>query len=534
MSPSSDAGVIWRETHQARTIAFSASARWITIAVELALGIVMLPFNTRYLGAEDYGLWMLAASIVAYFPVLDLGYAGAMDRFIAHYRAKRDARAINEIASTLFVVFSIIGVVVMLVVSIVAINAGTLFNISEQQVYPARVVMLLVGVQFALGLPFGAYGGVVNGFQRTYLNAVVGVVVALAVAAVNVTVLMNGGDLVQLVAATTATRMLGYIAYRMNGYRVFPLLHVSYKLFRRARLREITGFSVYVLIQNGSNKINYATDPVIIGAFVSTAAVAVWTVAQRLADMVLRITNQLNDVLFPVVVECDSTQRDDRMREVLLQGTKISLALAVPVSGVLALLAEPVILGWTGPQFAEAAVLVQLLVLVVLVRVGTGTASTVLRGAGHHRLLAWSNSAAAMTNIVLSLVLLRIYGLPGVALATLIPIVVRAVTVVVPVACARVGVPVRSFLAQAIWPTIWPAVVALGVLVLAEPNAQTSLLECLIYAAATTALYYVLFVGLAIGREDRQRYSSKLRSITGFPAMRPQPAPHLSINGAPK
>jgi O-antigen/teichoic acid export membrane protein len=514
-----DPAVMWRETHQARTIAFSASARWITIAVELMLGLVMLPFNTRYLGAEDYGLWMLAASIVAYFPVLDLGYAGAMDRFIAHYRAKRDARAINEIASTLFVVFAAIGVVAMFAVVVVALNAGRLFSLAPDQLHPARVVMLLIGVQFAVGLPFAAYGGVVNGFQRTYRNAIVGTVVALAVASVNVAVLVAGGGLIELVAATTATRMLGYIAYRLNGYRVFPLLTVRPSLFSRARLREVTGFSVYILIQNGSNKINYATDPVLIGAFVSTAAVAVWTVAQRLADMVMRVTNQLNDVLFPVVVECDSTKRNDRMREVLLQGTKISLGLALPAAGTLALLAEPVIVAWTGRQFIESVVLVQILVVVVLVRVGTATAATVLKGGGHHRLLAWSNSAAAAANIVLSVILLQIYGLPGVAVATLIPILIRSVTVVVPVACARVGVPVRAFLTQAIWPALWPGLVALGALAVVRDEVR-SLLDVVLYGGATTVVYVLLFVGVAMGSAERRRYLTKLRSITGLPVLR--------------
>lgn len=519
MSTTPNTDVMWREAHQARTIAFSASARWITIAVELLLGVVMLPFNTRYLGAEDYGLWMLSASIVAYFPVLDLGYAGAMDRFIAHYRARRDVQAINEIASTLFVVFAAIGAVAMAAIIVVASNADSLFNLTAAQVHPARVVMILVGVQFAVGLPFAAYGGVVNGFQRTYRNAVVGTVVALAVATVNVSVLLAGYGLVELVAATTATRMLGYIAYRFNGYRVFPLLRVRYSLFSRARLREVTGFSVYILIQNGSNKINYATDPVLIGAFVSTAAVAVWTVAQRLADMVLRVTNQLNDVLFPVVVECDSTQRDDRMREVLVQGTKISLGLAVPVAGVLGMLAEPVILGWTGPRFAESILLLQILVVVVLVRVAGATAATVLKGGGHHRLLAWSNSVAATANVVLSIILLKVYGLPGVALATLIPIVVRSVVVLIPVACRRVGVPVQTFLMQAIWPALWPAAISLGLLGAVRGEVR-SFLDCALYGGAAVLIYATLFVGIAIGREDRQRYVTKLRNISGLPALR--------------
>lgn len=519
MSSPGDGSVVWQEDQPARTIALNASMRWFTIAVELALGFIMLPFNTRYLGPDDYGLWMLAASIVAYFPILDLGYAGAMDRFVAHYRAVRDARAISEVASTVFFIFAAAGAVGLAIVALVAANIGTLFTVSPAQVGTGRAVMMLVAVQFAVGLPIAAYGGIVNGFQRTYLNGIVGTLVALAVAIVNVTVLVVGGTLVQLVAATTVTRMLGFIVYRMNAYRVFPALQVRYSLFRRTRLRELTSFSVYMLMQTIGNKLNYATDPVVVGAFVSTGAVAIWTVAQRLADMVLRITHQLNEVLFPVIVDCDSTQRDDRLRDVLVQGTKISLALAVPIAGTLALLAEPVVLAWIGPQFAEAEILVQILVAVVLVRVGSATAATVLKGAGHIRLLAWSTGVSSVVNVALSVVLLHLYGLPGVAIATLIPVVVRAVLVLLPVACERVGMTVRAFIAQAVWPPVWPGLVSLGLLFMVREYVAASLLQCALYSVATGFVYTVLFVGVAIGRDDRRRYVAKLRDRKGVPAL---------------
>ena len=517
-SPSGQ-GVVWQEDLPARTIALNAATRWITIAVELTLGFVMLPFNMRYLGADDYGLWMLAASIVAYFPVLDLGYAGAMDRFVAHYRAKRDTNAIGEIASTLFFVFALISAIGFGIVAVVATNLDRVFSVSPAQVDAGRAVLMLVALQFAVGLPIAAYGGVVNGFQRTYLNGVVGTIVALAVAVVNVTVLVLGGTLVQLVAAMTATRMLGFVAYRMNAYRVFPLLQVRYSLFKWSRLRELTGFSVYVLMQALGNRLNYATDPMVIGALVSTGAVALWTVAQRLADMVLRITNQLNEVLFPVVVDCDTTQRDDRLREVLVQGTKISLALAVPTAGALALLAEPLVLAWIGPAFADAAMLVQVLAAVVLVRVGTATAATVLKGAGHIRLLAWSTGATAVVNVVLSIVLLRLYGLPGVAIATLIPVTVRALVVLLPVACTRVGISVYAFVARAVWPAVWPGVLSLGLLAMVREEVAPSLIQCALYSAGSGVAYAVLFLGVAIGRDDRRRYVSKLRGLRRLPAL---------------
>lgn len=519
MSTPAGPDVRWSELHQARTVAMNVGGRYATLSTELLLGLVMLPFNTRFLGPSEYGLWMLAASLVAYFPVLDLGYGGAMERFVAYYRARRNAAAINEIASTLVIVFSSIGLVAFAAICALAFNLGRWFDLDPRQAHNGAMVTILVGLQFASGLPFAIYGAVVNGFQRQYLNAVVGAAVGIAVAIVNVVVLLAGGGLVELVGAMTVTRMLGLIAYRLNAYRVFPLLKTRLSLFRLARLKEVSRFSVYMLIQDASVKANYATDPIVIAAALGTGAVAVWTVAQRLADVVFQLTNQLNHVLFPIVVDADSAQRDDRLRELLVQGTRLSLATVLPVAGALALLAQPVVVGWTGPGFESAARIVEVLAVVAIVRVGSWTASTVLQGGGHHRLLALTNAVAATVNIGLSILLIRRYGLPGVAFATLIPVATRALLVIVPVACRRVGVSVPRFAVAAVWPAAWPAALTLGALAFFRDPSAISLWMAVLEGAAAGVVYAALFLGIAIGREDRSRYIGKLRTIARRPAL---------------
>ena len=72
----------------------------------MALGLVMLPFNLAHLGTAEYGLWVLLGSITMHFSTLELGYGSGLVKFVAQYRAQRDPRALNEIASTLFFVFS--------------------------------------------------------------------------------------------------------------------------------------------------------------------------------------------------------------------------------------------------------------------------------------------------------------------------------------------------------------------------------------------------------------------------------------------
>lgn len=510
--------VMWAEVDQTRTVAKNVSTRYVALGVELVMGLLMLPFNTRYLGVSDYGLWVLAASIVAYFPVLDLGYGVAMERFVARYRTRQDAAAINQIASTLLMVFTGIGMAAFVAVVVIAAHLGEWFHLGAAQARTGQLVMLFVGLQFSLGLPFAVFGAIVNGFQRTYLNAIVGTTVSLSVAAINVIVLLSGGGLVLLVGCMTAVRLLGYIGYRLNAYRVFSLLRIRPSLFRRERLREVTGFSVYMMVQDAANKVNYATDPIIIAAALSSGAVAVWTVGQRLADVAIQLTNQLNYVLLPIVVDYDTASRDDRLSDLLVQGTRFSLATTLPVAGTMALLAQPVVVGWTGPDYAGAAQVLEVLALVVIVRVGSATASTMLQGSGRHRLVAGSNMAAAAVNIALSIILVGPLGLAGVALATLVPISFRALVVIIPAACRRVGIPLRQFAARAVWPALWPTAAALSGIVLLRPHVN-SLGQAVLAGGMAAIVYGLLFIGMAIGARDRGRYLDQLRRLARRPAV---------------
>ncbi len=55
----------WDKGRQISTLARNLGTRYLGIGIEAILGLLILPFNVRMLGAAEYGLWMLAASVVA-------------------------------------------------------------------------------------------------------------------------------------------------------------------------------------------------------------------------------------------------------------------------------------------------------------------------------------------------------------------------------------------------------------------------------------------------------------------------------------
>src|ERR1043166_8475811 len=254
-----------RPISQAKLIFQNVSVNYLVTGVELLIGIFMLPFNVRHLGQSAYGLWVLVASVTVYFSMLDMGYGVARVRFAAKYRAQGDTRALNEIASTMFCVFSGIGVLAFTVAVLISLNLERFFPLTPTQTRTGQIVLLCISAYVALGFPFSVFGGIVNGFQRQYMNGVVAFITAILVAPVNVIVLLAGYGLPELVAATTGVRILSYFAYALNAYRVFPDLRIRLSYFKRDRLREITGFSVFILIIDLANKLNYSTDAIVVG-----------------------------------------------------------------------------------------------------------------------------------------------------------------------------------------------------------------------------------------------------------------------------
>ena len=500
------------------TVARNVSTRYLAIIVETVIGLVMLPFNLTHLGTAEYGLWVLLGSITVHFSVLDLGFGGALVKFIAQYRAHRNARALNEIASTLFFVFSAIGVVAYATAVVVAFNLDHLFKITPEQAATGQWILMIIAVHISMNFPFSVYGGVISGFQRYDANNVVAIVSSITVAVVNAAVLLAGYGLVTLVAATTLVRVIAYFVYRSNAYRIFPELRIRLSLFRKSRLREVTGFSVYSSVIDWANKLNYQLDTIVIGAFIGSAAVAVWAPAERIISGTQRLTNQLNGVLFPVIVDSNASNQKERLQQILLQGTRLSLAMVVPIAAALVLLAGPLVHAWLGRKAAAMAgtiPVIQILALAVAIRVGNATGNTILKGAGEHRMLAFVNFGTGLANLVLSVVLIKPFGLAGVALGTLIPIAFTAFFVLYPASCRLVGVPVVHAVTHSVLPAVWPALVVGLVLAGTRLISSGTLLAVVAQALGGGVLYLALFVAFAISRRDRALYTTKLMELMG-------------------
>ena len=486
--------------------------RYILLVVNIAIGVALMPFTIRHLGQSDYGLWMLVASMTYYFQLLDLGYGSGLVRQVTDADAHRDTARVNRILSTFVVVYTAIGLVAAAGLAILILFVLPRFpNIGAGQLWTAQVLLAIIGARMVIGFPMGVFGAVTNARQRFALNNSVAVVLAFANAGVTYAVLSAGHGLVPLVASTTAISLLGYGAYAWTARRAFPQLQLHPSLFDRRIVREVTTFSIYFFLIDIAIQIGFNLDNMVIAGFLGTAAVAVYAVTLRIADYQRQLCSQVNYLLFPVIVRFGSAGHVHALRTTLVEGTRIALVLVVGVTISVVGFARPLVEAWMGPGFEGSIAPLYVLAITGIVLVGQGPLGNVLLGTGRHRLVALVALLEAIANLLLSLALVRRYGILGVALGTAIPIFVANSFTLVPAACKSVGLRVAEFGRIVLpAPLVGAGPAILAVLAFRTYLPPQGLLAVVAEGAAVGAIYMLAVITLGVNREVRGRYMEQV------------------------
>jgi len=423
-----------------------AVTRYTLLAVNIGVGLFLMPFTVRHLGQSDYGLWMLVASLTYYFQLLDLGYGSGVVRQVTEADARQDVDRVNRILSTFVGVYGALGAAAAIGVTVLVLFLLPHFpRISPGQVWTAQVLLAIIGLRVVVGFPMSVFGAVTNARQRFALNNSVAIVLSLLNALVTYLVLSSGHGLVPLVASTTALSLLGYGAYVWTAHRAFPPLRIRPRLFDRRIVREVTTFSVYFFMIDIAVQIGFNLDNLVIGGVLGTTAVAIYAVTLRIADYQRQLCSQVNNLLFPVVVRFGSVGRTDALRDTLVEGTRIALVMVVGVTICVIGFASPLVHAWMGPGFEESVPPLVVLAIAGVALVGQGPLGNVLLGTGRHKLVAVVAFLEALANLVLSLLLVHRFGILGVALGTAIPVLVANSVTLLPAACRTVGLSVARF-----------------------------------------------------------------------------------------
>jgi O-antigen/teichoic acid export membrane protein len=502
------------------------ATKYVLLAANIAIGVFLMPYTVRHLGTSEYGLWMLVASMTAYFNLFDLGYGNGLVRHVADADARGNVTLVNQILSTFVVVYVGLGVLVAAAAAAMIVWVPHFPNLLPSQVPLARFILAVIGVRIALGFPMTVFGAVTTARQRFALNNFVATISTVVNAAVQFTLLAHGYHVRAVVAGSVTVDLLTYAGYAWTARRAFPALRLRLSAFTTSLVRDVTAFSLYVFVISIAVQIGFNLNNIVVGAALGTSAVAVYAVTLRLAEAQRNLSNQFNTLMFPVVVRYGANNDPEALRRMLIEGTRLSLTLVCGLTVCLIGFARPLITRWMGPGFDGAVAPLYVLALAGIVLIGQAPLGNVLLGTGRHRLVAFTSLAEAIANFVLSMILVRRFGLLGVAFGTAIPVFIANVFVLAPAVCRKLDLRLADFgRTVALAPVVGAAAASLALwIVRAAWPPQT--LTAIIFEGSIVGIVYLAALWIfGLDRLLRERYRAFGRQLIGMATQRREPAP---------
>lgn len=483
---------------------------YLSTIISAVQALIVTPILVHGLGPQRYGIWSLVASLAIFSVLLDLGLASATTRYVAHYEELGDRKTAIRAVAVSFWVLAALGVLALAVGCVLAVIFPVVFPVPGEEVASVALVVL-VSASVGTAIAGGAFQGSLAGLMRYSTINVIRIVATVAQATAYAICIWRGGSLVALGLVLLGMTLAEVAARYLAARRYLPGIDLSPRLVDRRLAREMVGMSAWISSTQIATAVRYRIDTLVVGVVVGVTAAGVYAVGQLLFVAAERFIRPITTGFFPFSAELAGRGDKAALRDAVVTGTRISLAVAGPLCMAIILLAGPMLDVWVGSEFDAAQPVVIYLASALLLAQVARPGLVMLQGSGSVRAPAAIIWAEAVVNFAFSVVLGLVFGLAGVALATLVATALVSTAAGVPYICRSYGLQTSSFvlsLARAHVPPIALAVLAGWLL---SPGETAGIVTILATGAVIAAVYVATLTVTGLSGSERRRIWSMLR-----------------------
>lgn len=500
-------------------------ARFTTAGLWFAL----TPLLLAQVGPTGYALWVLMAAVGSYGALLDLGIGGAVVKYIAEHTAREEHEAATAVLASAQWVYLLLAIATIGVSLLVApIFPGLLHLAPEAHPLASRLV-ILTGIFMALMILFSPYTAALRGLQRHDLFNAVEVTGSVVLAAMTIFALLQGWGVTGVIAMNIPANIVtgGLSVYLCR--RVAPGLGMGWRQANIATARRLASLSTSMFAIDVAQCLRTRSDAFIIAVSLPVSAVTPFSLARRLGDVTEMAARQFVKVVLPLASELDAGRQGDKLHALFVIGSRVTLAATVPVAVILSVLAGPILTLWVGAEYAQHAPLVAILAAASVCVTSQAPAAEILQGMGRHRFVASTTMASAVGSIALSLLLLPVFGLLGVALGALMPAVIASLGVLMPYAHRTLQVSWWSSLRKIWLPGLVPGAAAAAMLWALQLRSDAPSVVVLVsWAFAAALVYGVGYLAMPASAAERELLSDAAVALSArLPRRRIEPSGRL-------
>ncbi len=405
-----------------RQFLFNIFSSWYAHAVRVVIAFFFVPFITSIMGDSRYGVWVIVFQAISYFSILDLGMNAAVVRFISKHLGENNFDKINRVLNTATLFFFAIGVAAAGLIYYFSTNYFGIFQIDDPSLAKegatAMAIMgLFVGIRFILQ-PFA---GSFVAFHRQDLANLLNICEEIIRTFAIVLLLYHNYGLVELAQTVLVINVLKQILAVIVLKRLQGEIRFSLKLIDIATIKSLFDYSKTAFGIAVAWIVIFNSDSLLLGIVSSSASAGIFNPAVQAMYHLRMIVNAIGIPLTPAVSHLGVTTDIAAIAGMYLRALKYTSYLSFLICTGMVIYAEPFIALWLPASFLPAADVMKVLAISAAFYLPQILGNSILLGLDKHRYLLIVLFLEAGLKILLALVLIKPYGLMGMAIATAAP-----------------------------------------------------------------------------------------------------------------
>ncbi len=274
--------------------------------LSMGLSYISIPLFLKFLGKQDYGLWMTIFSIVSWIYTFDLGIGNGLRNKLSESFAKKDYINAKEYITTGYAILSIIAIIILFLglIGIKISNITRFLNINfYTESYIELVFMSIFSltiINFIILLYKVFYFSIHNSFIGELNNFIFQISFIFLLYLFNY---FNKISLISIAIIYPGINLIIGIFSTINFFKKYPNLKPSLKFFKKERIKEINVLGIIFFIIQISMLIILTTDNMLITKYIGANEVTTYSIVSKLFQILLILEGLISAPMWTLFID---------------------------------------------------------------------------------------------------------------------------------------------------------------------------------------------------------------------------------------
>lgn len=397
----------------------------VSFAWPVLIALVLTPLLVRFFGVKEYGIYIYISTLLSLVGLLDIGFSGAVSKFIAEKKGQNDKEGLITIFKTANTIFFLIGVVGAVIIATSILLGFLIFSPEVTASYEPYVLAFVYG-----GLLF--FVNSINSLQVIIPSALqrfdIGSKIGLSLITIQqvgvLAVVFFGGSISDLFLLQLLIAIVFYFIYKIQVRKLLDKDITSslgaYGWSKKEAIRCYT-FGIASSLHNlASSSLTYL-DRAIIPIFLGPSNLTFYTLPGSITNKIPTLSSTLSAVIFPMTAFFQGEGDISKMRNLYVRSMRLIAIISASVTVGFIAFSYQILEYWIDVNLAEKAsdVLIVLAITNCILAM-ISPLNGFLLGMGKLKAMTATSVVTAILNAVLLVLLLPAYGILGAAWAYLL------------------------------------------------------------------------------------------------------------------